>query len=146
VHLSGSLGGDGTSPLDMAAGALTVGPAKATLTGTVVLRDDGASANLAWRAAAIPCAQLMPKTSQAAGDLAAQLGALGTVPPPGAKDLNVNTLGAEIAALAQAAGLARVSGTMTASGTLIVDTADLGSAAFTVTAKNTCGIALVGTR
>jgi hypothetical protein len=140
VHLAGSLGGDATSPLDLASGTISVGPVKASLTGPVVLRADGLNANLAWKAAAIPCEKLLPKTGQAASDLAAQLNALGT----GTGD--VTSLGVDVAALAQAAGLARASGNLSAFGTLVFDTSDLATTVLTVSGKNSCGLAVFGSR
>jgi serine/threonine protein kinase len=140
VHLTGSLGGDATSPLDLAAGTLSVGPVKASLTGPVVLRADGVTANLAWKAASIPCEKLLPKTGQAATDLAAQLNALGA----GTGD--VTSLGVDVAALAQAAGLAHASGNLSAFGALVFDTSDLAHTVLTVSGKNSCGLAVFGSR
>ncbi len=142
VHLAGTLGGDGASPLEVAAGSIAVGPMKATLTGPVILRDDGVSGSLAWKAAPIPCAQLLPKNAQAASDLAAELGVLGTGAPTTPKDKS--TIGVDVTAIAQAAGLAHVSGTLAAFGTLVFDTHDLAGTSFTVASKNTCGVALFG--
>jgi eukaryotic-like serine/threonine-protein kinase len=140
VHFAGAVGGDGRSPMDLAGGTLSVGPVKATLIGRVVLRADGASGNLAWRAMPIPCEKLLPKTAKAATDLAEQLGGLGT----GTGTPDVAMLGADVAALAQAAGIAKASGTLAASGKLVFDTNDLASTTLTVEGKNTCGVTILG--
>ncbi len=140
VHVAGSVGGDGASPLDLVGGTISVGPVKATLAGPVVLRADGVSGNLAWKAAPIPCSQLLPKSDQAAGDLAAQLGALGA----GTGDLTA--LGADVTALAQAAGVAKVSGNLAAYGTLVFDTSDVPGTVFTVAGKNSCGVGFFAPR
>ncbi len=110
----------------------------ASLSGPVTVRPGGFAANLAWKAAAIPCARFLPEQGQAAGDLAAQLGALGT----GQADLA--SLGLDVTALARAAGIARVSGSLAASGTLSFDSSDPLNPVFTATAKNSCGVALFG--
>jgi hypothetical protein len=138
VHVAGSLGGDGASPLELAGGTISVGPMKATLTGPVVIRNDGVSGSLAWKAQAIPCERLLPKNTQAAGDLASQLGGLGTAPN------DLATLGADVTALAQAAGIAHVSGNLSAFGTLVFDTSDIAGTLFTIAGKNTCAVTLFG--
>jgi len=136
LHVSGSVAGAGSAPLDLQGGTLTVGPARATLTGLVNLRPDSMSANLAWKTLPIPCAQLLPGGQKAATDLAVQLGGLGA----GKGDLT--SLGLDVTALAEAAGVAKVAGNLSASGTIAFDSDDPAHTVLTVVPKNSCGVAL----
>jgi len=139
VKIAGSIAGNVSGPLDLQAGMLNMGPVRATLTGPIMLKDS-LRATLAWKAAPIPCAQLLPKSEHAATDLAGQLGALST----GGGDLAA--LGLDVTALAQAAGFARTSGNLSASGMLVFDSSNVAGTAFTATAKNSCGLSLLGGR
>jgi serine/threonine protein kinase len=136
VHLSGSLVGDASAPLELQGGTLTFGPVHATLTGPVTIHPDAVSGSLAWKVVPIPCSQLLPRQQQAANDLAAQLGALGN----GNADLA--SLGLDVTSLAQAAGVARVGGSLTATGTIAWNSSDPSNTAVTVASKNSCGITL----
>jgi hypothetical protein len=138
LHVSGSVAGAGSAPLELQGGALTVGPVRATLTGPVNLRPDSMSATLSWKTLPIPCAQLLPRGQRAAMDLAAQLGDLGA----GKGDMT--SLGLDVTALAEAAGVAKVEGNLSASGTIAFDSGDPSHTVLTVVPKNSCGIALFG--
>jgi len=140
VKVTGSLVGDASEPIDLQGGAVTFGPVHATLTGPVSIRPEALHANLAWKVTPIPCAQLLPQRRQAANDLAAQLGALGS------KDPDLASLGLDVTSLAQAAGVARVAGSLSASGTVVFDSGDPSHTAFTVASKNSCGISLFSSR
>jgi eukaryotic-like serine/threonine-protein kinase len=139
IHVSGSVAGSATAPLELQGGVLTVGPIRATLSGPVSLRPDGdVGANLAWKTTPMPCAQFLPRGQRAANDLAAQLGALSA----GSGDLA--SLGLDVTALAQVAGIAKVEGNLSASGTVVFDSGDPTNTTFTMAAKNSCGIAFFG--
>jgi hypothetical protein len=139
VAIAGSVSGEASGPLDLHGGALTMGSVRATLAGPVVI-DDRVRATLSWKAASIPCVQLLPKSEHAATDLAGQLGLLSG----GGGDLA--SLGLDVTALAQSAGFARVSGNLSVSGTLVFDSSHLSGTTFVATGKNSCGISLFGGR
>ncbi len=135
VKIAGSVAGGAPGPLELQGGTLFIGPVRATLAGPVVFADS-VRGTLTWKAAPIPCAQLLPRSDHAATDLEAQLGALGA----GRADLA--SAGIDVTALAQSIGLARVSGNLAASGTFVFDSSDPSATAFTATGKNSCGISL----
>jgi serine/threonine-protein kinase len=136
VHVAGETKGGPRTGSPLEAGVVQVGPFRAALTGTVALRSDGASANLAWKADPEPCASLvsLPTPADAVRDMTHQA----ETPGP----TNLDALVRDMGALAQAVGAVKVTGTLSASGTLAVDSADPGHPAFTVIAKNACGLAL----
>jgi serine/threonine-protein kinase len=140
LHVSGSISGPGSAPLELQGGALTMGPVRASLTGPVSLRPDGVSAKLAWKTAPIPCSQLLPRGPRASRDWTKQLASLD------AERLDLIALGLDVATWAQAAGWARVEGNFLASGTFAFDSSDPTHPTFTAMATNSCGVTLFGPR
>jgi serine/threonine protein kinase len=140
IKVTGSVAGDASSPLMLEGGAVTFGPVRATLSGPVSIHPDAVGASLAWKVTPVPCTQLLPRTAQASGDLAAQLAALGG----GKADLE--SLGLDVTALAQASGVAHVSGSLSASGTVAFNSTNPGDTVFTVSGSNSCGISLFGAK
>ncbi len=115
--------GDATKGLDVKQGTLAVGPLNASVTGTVKLFDDGIRLALAWRSTPVSCAQIGKQmATQALGQLGGQLGSL------------VTDLGGAIGV--------RVAGEASASGLITLDSRDVSAASFTLTANDTCGLAL----
>ena len=115
--------GDVTKGLDVKAGTLKAGPLTAGVTGTVKLFGDGARLALACNARPISCTQMgKDLATQALGGLGAQLGSL-------AQDLG------------GVVGL-RVTGEAQASGLMTLDSRDVSATSFTMTANETCGLAL----
>jgi hypothetical protein len=115
--------GDLAEGLDVKQGTLKAGPLSATVSGTVKLFPDGGRLALAWTARPVPCAEL-------GKELAAQ--ALGG-------------LGSQLEAIAQDAGGIvglRVAGEARASGLITLDSRDVSATNFTMTANETCGLAL----
>jgi hypothetical protein len=109
--------------LDVKEGTLHAGPLVATVSGTVKLFDDGARLALAWTATPVPCIEVGKQlAAQALGQLGAQLGAIA-------------------ADVGGAIGM-RVTGATLASGLITLDSRDVNATAFTVTANETCGLAL----
>jgi serine/threonine-protein kinase len=140
VTVSGAVTGDPRGPLDLKNGTLVAGPFKASVTGPVSF-DDGVRADLAWKAAPVSCAQLAPKgVQQMSGDLAKQLGQLGNM---GDLKQQLGDLGIDLGDLG-AVSVPHVTGTVNATGTLVVDSSDPARSAFTVKAKNTCGLSGLG--
>jgi len=124
VALALAASGDKTKGLDVKQGTLTAGPLHASLSGTLKLFDDGVRLALAWRSTPVACA-----------DLARQMAAKGGGPLGGAG------LGTIAQNLGQLIGV-RVSGDASASGLITLDSRDVNAASFTMTANDTCGLAL----
>jgi hypothetical protein len=142
VTVSGSAAGDPQRPIELKDGTLAAGPFKAVLTGPVSFEDPGAvRASLVWKAAPVACEKLAPASvKQATSAMAKQLGQLGNLADV---KQQLGDLGVDLGDLDLGAA-PHVSGTLTASGTLVLDTADPSKCAFTVKAKNTCGLSLPG--
>jgi hypothetical protein len=121
VKLAIAAAGDPAKPLDVTRGTLQVGPFEASVTGTMQVFEDGARLALSWRAQPLKCEQIAENAAkEALGDLGASLNALG-------KQL----------------GVAKVTGEARASGLLTVDSRNLNDVSFTITANDTCGIAIL---
>jgi hypothetical protein len=115
--------GDVATGLDVKRGTLKIGPLSANVSGTVKLFADGARLALAWTAHPVPCASVGKQlATQALGGIGEQLGAL------------AEGVGGIV-------GL-RVAGEATASGLITLDSRDVNATSFTMTANETCGLAL----
>ncbi len=140
VRIDLSAAGDPEKALDVSRGAITVGPLRATATGTVHLYPDGARLALAWKSTPIPCASL---AAQLAGQT--PLGALGAelASELGAGQLGVGAA-AGVNALAQGLGLprAKVTGEAHAAGLVTVDTRNLAETTVSMTSSDTCGLTI----
>jgi hypothetical protein len=115
--------GDVDKGLDVKQGTLNAGPLAATVGGTFKLFDDGARLALAWNARPVPCTEMGKK-------MAAQ--ALGRP-------------GTQLEAIAEGVGGAvglRLAGEAQASGLITLDSRDVSATSFTMTANETCGLAL----
>jgi hypothetical protein len=115
--------GDVATGLDVKRGTLKVGPLSANVSGTVKLFADGARLALAWTAHPIPCASVGKQlATQALGGIGEQLGAI------------AEGVGGIVGV--------RVAGEATASGLITIDSRDVNATSFTMTANETCGLAL----
>lgn len=115
--------GDRAKGLDVKRGTLKAGPLTANVSGTVKLFADGARLALAWTARPVTCADVGKElATQALGGLGAQLGAL-------AQDVG-GVVGLRVTGVAQASGL------------MTIDSRDVSATSFTMTANETCGLAL----
>jgi hypothetical protein len=115
--------GDVAKGLDVKHGTLKAGPLTASVSGTVKLFPDGARLALAWTARPVPCATVGKElAAQALGGIGVQLGKL-------AEDMG------------GVVGL-RIGGEASASGLITLDSRDVSATNFTMTANETCGLAL----
>jgi hypothetical protein len=120
VHLDFVAAGDPAKPLDVSHGTLTVGPFHANVVGTMQLFPDGTRLSLAWRAQPLKCEALAQNAAkEALGDF-----------------------GAQLSEFAKGLGVAKVTGEAHVSGFLTIDSRNLNDVSVTMTAKESCGIAI----
>ncbi len=120
VTWEASAAGDPRKGLDVKRARLAAGPLLGGLTGTLRTFDDGFRVELAWAAAAVPCAAFdTPLESGQPFDIAFQL-----------------------RKLADAAGLTKLSGEVSARGTATFDSRDVGSTRLAFVPTVSCQVAL----
>jgi len=122
VVWEGSAAGDSGGSLDVKSARIAVGPLTGTARGTLKPFDDGFRLDVAWNAAAVPCAAF-------------------DAPLDPTRPFDI---GYELRQLAQGAGIAKVSGTVSARASLAFDSRDLGASSVTFAPDVTCKIALFG--
>ncbi len=120
VTWEASAAGDPRKGLDVKKSRLAAGPLVGALTGTLRTFDDGFRIELAWSAAAVPCAAFdTPLDSAQPFDIAYQL-----------------------RRLADATGITKVTGDVSARGTATFDSRDLGSTRLAFVPAVSCQVAL----
>jgi hypothetical protein len=121
VHLEGNASAVPGKPLELERTFATLGPFTARITGTITPSVDGLRIDAAWRTQPLACAALAKAEAKSMG-----------------------TFVATLQELAHTTGAARVTGTAHAEGIVRYDTKTPDEAAFTITAKESCGISIFG--
>lgn len=121
VKLDLAAAGNPAKPLDISRGTLIVGPFRANVTGTLTLFQDGARLALAWNAQTLKCEEIAQNAARDA----------------------LGEFGAQLSAFAKGLGVAKVTGEARFSGLITVDTRNLNDVSVSITAKDTCGIAVL---
>jgi hypothetical protein len=120
VVWEGSASGDTGGSLDVKSARVAVGPLTGAARGTLKPFDDGFRLDLAWNAAAVPCAAF-------------------DAPLDPTRPFDI---GYELRQLAEGVGIAKVSGTVSARASLAFDSRDLAGSSVTFAPDVTCKIGL----
>jgi hypothetical protein len=122
VAWDATAGGDPRSGIDVKQARLAVGPLVGNVRGMLKRFDDGFRVDLAWKAAAVPCAAFeAPLSPSQPFDIAY-----------------------ELRKLAQSTGMAKVSGSVSAEGMFAFDSRDLGATSVTFSPEVKCQVTMFG--